>query len=280
MSATAGNNGKQGRAVTISLAQMEVIPGEPEENLSRGAAFIREAAARGSDIVCFPEMWTSGFPWNKLLEIARKKQPGVLASLEALARQYHIWINGSMPVLNARGNVANTSILIDPAGKWAGVYQKTHLFSLLHEERAIDAGDNLSLVDTSLGKIGLAVCYDVRFPELFRTYALGGAELVLCPAAFPYPRLDHWKILIRARAIENQLFFVAVNRVGSEDMGTEGVVTCFGDSSIIDPWGGTVIEGSEDREELLTATIDINKVCEVRSGMNVLGDRRPGLYDL
>jgi predicted amidohydrolase len=257
---------------------MEVVPSHPEENLQKGEEFIAEAARRGSDLVCFPEMWTTGFPWEEIGHLARR-HAGILTSLRALARDHRIWINGSMPVLTGHGRVANTSILIDPEGKTAGTYRKAHLFSLFHEEQFIEAGDSLCLVDAPWGRTGLSICYDIRFPELYRTYALKGAEMVLSPLAFPYPRLGHWKILSRARAIENQLYLVATNRVGTEDMGSEEEVTYFGSSVIIDPWGETVVEGGEE-EELLTATVDMARVGKVRSSMRIFGDRRPDLYEL
>lgn len=267
------------RTCIISLAQMEVIRSNPEENLQKGKQFIAEASRRGSDIICFPEMWTTGFPWEDMGEMARR-QTGILASLCTLARDHRIWINGSLPVLTVHGRVANTSILIDQEGQIAGTYRKAHLFSLFHEEQFIEPGDSLCMVSAPWGKTGLAICYDIRFPELYRTYALKGAEMVLSPAAFPYPRLGHWKILSRARAIENQIYLVAANRVGIEDMGSGGEVTYFGSSAIIDPWGETVVEGSEGEEELLTATVDMARVGEVRSSMGVFADRRPDLYEL
>ena len=142
------------------------------------------------------------------------------------------------------------------------------------------AGRCLTVAEPPWGLTGLSVCYDIRFPELFRTYALKGARLVLSPMAFPYPRLDHWKILVRARAIENQLFMIGVNQVGSEDFGSDDKVTYFGNSVVIDPWGRTVVEASETDEMLLTATLDLGQADEVRSRMRVLRDRRPDLYEL
>jgi omega-amidase len=271
--------GDTDRKCTISLAQMEVIPSRPDKNLKAGKDLIVEAARRGSDLVCFPEMWTSGFPWEELEEIART-HPEVIATLCRLARTYRIWINGSMPMINTSGKVTNTSVLIDPEGTVTGTYEKIHLFTLFHEEQFIRAGNSLCLVDAPFGRTGLSICYDIRFPELFRTYALKGAEVILSPMAFPYPRLEHWKVLARARAIENQVYFVGTNRVGSEEMDDGEIVTYFGDSVIIDPWGETIIEGSERNEQLLTATIDLARVGEVRSSMRVLQDRRPDLYEL
>jgi omega-amidase len=268
-----------GKKCTISLAQIAVIPSRSDLNLEKGKELIAEAARRGSDLICFPEMWTSGFPWGEL-EIIARNHTTIIDSLSDLAKRHRIWINGSMPVITEHDKVANTSLLFNPEGSVTGMYQKTHLFTFFHEERYLEAGNSLCLVDTPWGRAGLSICYDIRFPELFRTYALKGAELILSPMAFPYPRLEHWKILARARAIENQLYFIGTNRVGSEDLGKEGAVTYFGNSVIIGPWGETIIEGREGDEQLLTATIDLSRVREVRSFMRVLEDRRPDLYEI
>jgi omega-amidase len=266
--------------LTISLAQIAVANSDPEANLRKGETFIAEAAKRGSDIVCLPEMWTTGFNWENNQKLARNHQ-GIIGRIGEMARKYGIWINGSVLALNKEGKVSNTSILFDGAGKHAGLYRKTHLFTLLHEDEHMDPGRELTIVDTPWGKAGLAICYDIRFPELFRTYALQGVKFVLIPAAFPYPRLEHWKILVRARAIENQMFMIGVNQVGREDFGADGGwVTYFGDSVVIDPWGETVAEAGETEDVLLTATIDTDRVDEIRKAMTVLQDRRPDLYKL
>lgn len=185
-----------------------------------------------------------------------------------------------MLALNEEGKVSNTSILFDATGKRAGIYRKTHLFTMFHEDEHMAPGNSLCTVQTPWGMVGLSVCYDIRFPELFRTYALKGVKIQLSPMAFPYPRLQHWKVLVRARAIENQMYMIGTNQVGTEDFGFDGVVTYFGDSSIIDPWGETVIEGGEKEESLLTASIEIDKVDQIRSKMKVLNDRRPDLYEV
>ena len=263
----------------VSVAQMDVATSDPAENLRKGEIRIAEAAERESDLICFPEMWTTGFNWKKN-ELIATKQDEIIGRIAEMAKRYNIWINGSMLALNDQGRVANTSILFDSGGKIAGIYRKTHLFSLLNEDKHMAAGDSLCTVDTPWGLVGLSICYDLRFPELFRTYALQGVKMVLSPMAFPYPRLAHWKVLIRARAIENQMFMVGTNQVGSENFEKEGTQTYFGDSAIIDPWGETVLEASETEEELLTASIDMQKVDEIRNKMQVLKDRRPDLYQL
>jgi len=263
--------------LNVALAQMKVARANPEDNLKKAEILIAEAKRRETDLVCFPEMWTTGFDWVANQQIAASQEK-IVDRVADLARRYEIWINGSMLALNEEGKPSNTSILFNPNGERAGVYRKTHLFTMFHEEEHMAAGNSLCAVQTPWGMIGLSVCYDIRFPELFRSYALKGVKIQLNPMAFPYPRLQHWKILVRARAVENQMFMIGTNQIGSEDFGPDGVVTYFGDSVIIDPWGETVLEANEKDESLLIATIDIDKVDQVRSKMRVLRDRRPDLY--
>lgn len=265
--------------LTLSIAQIDVATSQPEANLQKGERLIAEASRRGSDVICFPEMWTTGFDWSNNERIAGEHEK-IIDRVAALAKNYAIWINGSMLALNEDGRVSNTSILFSPKGERAATYRKTHLFSLFQEEQHVAAGDSLCVADTPWGPTGLSICYDIRFPELFRTYAIKGAKIVFSPMAFPYPRLDHWKTLVRARAIENQMFMVGINQVGEEHLGSLGVVTYFGDSVIIDPWGKTVVEASETAEMLITATVDIDLADKIRSEMKVLRDRRPDLYEL
>ena len=265
--------------LTVSLVQMSVASGDPETNLKKAEGFVAEAAGRKSDLVCFPEMWTTGFDWKKNEEIA-SGQYATLEKIAGLARKHKIWINGSMLALNEDKKPSNTSILFDPEGGQAGLYRKTHLFTLMNEQDHMSAGNSFCAADTPWGPVGLAICYDLRFPEIFRTYALKGAKIILMPSAFPHPRIAHWKTLIRARAIEDQLFMIAANRTGSEDHGKDGKITYFGDSCIIDPWGETVAEAGETEETVVTATIDTDKADETRSNMTVLKDRRPELYGL
>ncbi len=265
--------------LTVSIAQMKVAVSRPDENLEKTETFIAEAVKRGSDLICFPEMWTTGFDWNYLRQASAEHET-YIERVAGLARRYGIWVNGSLPESTVTGKVANTSILFDPSGTRAGIYRKTHLFSLLHENDHLCAGNSLTTAETPWGTVGLSICYDIRFPEVFRSYALRGARMILSPIAFPHPRLEHWRILSRARAIENQMFLVGVNRVGGEDFGANVPVTYFGNSAVIDPWGRTVLEAGDTEEALLTAAIDLRQADEVRSRMRVLEDRRPEVYQL
>ncbi len=262
----------------VALAQISVVRSDPEANLAGAEPLVAQAAGRGSSLICFPEMWTTGFDWKANRRLA-PGQEKTIARVGQMARRHRLWLNGSLLALDEAGRIANTSVLFNPAGEQVALYRKAHLFSLLHEDKHMAPGNSLGLAQTPWGKAGLSVCYDIRFPELFRTYALLGAEFVLSSMAFPHPRLEHWRILVRARAIENQMFMIGTNQVGTEDFGPEGRVTYFGHSCVIDPWGETVAEAGEG-EELLTAEIDLDRVREVRRRMKVFRDRRPDLYRL
>jgi omega-amidase len=153
-----------------------------------------------------------------------------------------------------------------------------HLFTLFGEEKHVQAGEGLITADTELGRIGCSVCYDLRFPELFRKCALDGAEVQVLPAAFPHPRLVHWRTLVQARAIENQSYFIATNQCGIESHGTTvGEVHYFGHSMVVDPWGEILLEAGEEEGVYLT-DIDISLVAKVREHLTALNDRKPELY--
>jgi omega-amidase len=263
--------------LTMSLAQIDVAISDPEANLAKAEPLVAEAARRKSDLICFPEMWTTGFNWDYNRRTAAD-HGGTAERIADMARRHAIWINGTMPEMCGEGRLSNTSFLFGPDGRQAGVYRKAHLFSFMGEDRHMEPGSSICMADTPWGGTGLAVCYDLRFPELFRTYALRGAQLVLLPAAFPHPRLEHWRVLVMARAIENQMFVAAINQVGKETL-SEGAVTYFGNSMIVNPWGGIIAEAGEE-EALVTATIDTDMVDEVGGKMRGLQDRRPDLYEL
>jgi len=259
--------------LTISLAQIDIALGDPQANLKKAEDWTAEAARRGSDLIVFPEMWTTGYAWDDI-EALSSSQDEIIKAVGALAQKHNIWLNGSFMALNENGKPANTSILFDPQGQQAGVYRKIHLFGLMDEDRYLAAGQHLTSVETAWGQSGMAICYDLRFAEMFRTYALNGVNMVYLPSEWPHPRLAHWRTLIRARAIENQMYMVAVNCVGSN-----GKNDFCGHSAIIDPWGDAVVEAGES-EVLLTATIETDLVAEVRQRIPVFKDRRPELYRL
>jgi predicted amidohydrolase len=254
--------------LTVSLGQMDVKLGQPDTNLETVRAMTAEAAQRGADVVVFPELWSTGYDLERAEQYAIRLDTGVFAAVAELARRHHIHILGSALSLLKPGKYGNTAVWFGPDGGVLGTYTKLHLFRLMDEHQYLMPGETPTIVETPWGKAGLAICYDLRFPELFRHYALAGASFIYLPAEWPHPRLAHWRTLLRARAIENQSYVVACNRVGE----SKGVRFC-GHSAVIDPWGETVVEGGEDAS-LLTATIDTDLVAEVRVKIPVFEDRR------
>lgn len=257
--------------LTISLAQMDIALGQPQVNLAKAQELTAEANRRGSDVVLFPELWPTGYDLENAEQYATSLDKGLFVELAALARGNAIHICGSLLSLQ-NGHYHNTAPLFSSAGKCLGHYSKVHLFRLMEEDKYLAAGQSAPVFDLPWGKSAIAICYDLRFPELFRRYALAGAQIVLMPAEWPYPRLEHWRTLLQARAIENQMFIAACNRVG-ESKGER----FFGHSAIYDPWGKVVVEAG-DSELLLTASIDMAIVEKVRRTIPVFADRRPELY--
>ena len=189
-----------------------------------------------------------------------------------LARDNHVWLTGSM--LEGQGDqFYNTMVLYSPEGMLAATYRKIHLFRLMKERGSTWRRENRARCTSCRGAArGWRSAMICRFPELFRRYALEGARLMILPAAWPHPRRMHWRTLLRSRAIENQCFVAACNRVGTADD-----VSFFGSSAVIDPWGETLIEGGET-EALLTVRIDLDTVEATRAKIPIFADRRPELY--
>jgi omega-amidase len=256
----------------ISLAQINLKYGDPQANFECAAQLIDEAARRGSECVLFPELWTSGYDFEHALDHA-KTNFSISADLSALAHNKHIWVGGTI-LEEQGGKLYNTFTLFAPDAMVAYKYQKIHLFRLMDEHRWFQPGNHLQSVDLPWGKAGMAICYDLRFPEMFRKYALGGARMILMPAEWPAVRIQHWKVLLRARAIENQMVVAAVNCVGI--IGNE---TFGGSSAVINPWGEALVEGNDCDEELLTAEVDLDQVSGVREKIPVFSDRRPDIYE-
>jgi predicted amidohydrolase len=255
----------------LSLGQMDIALGKPDENFERVRAWTAEAARHGSSLVVFPELWSTAYDLENWKQHAQPLGEGIFSQLSDLAAEFKISIAGS--VLEARSHKAhNTLVLYDPDGGQAAVYRKLHLFRLMDEEKWLAPGEEAVTVEAGWGKTGLAICYDLRFTELFRKYALEGVKLVILPAEWPARRAAHWKTLLRARAIENQMFVVGVNRVGE----TKGE-RFEGGSAVIDPWGEAVVEGGQ-APALLHAEIEIGMVDEVRKKIPVFEDRRPDIY--
>jgi predicted amidohydrolase len=258
--------------LNLSLGQMHLYLGEAEKNFERAREWTAEAARRGSALVLFPELWPTAYDLENWRKHADPLGEGMFARLSALARENRIAIASS--ILEAKaGRAYNTLALYDARGELLAVYRKVHLVPMLDEPRWLAAGGSLQLAETEWGRTGLGICYDLRFPEMWRRYALAGARLFVLPAEWPSRRAAHWQTLLRARAIENQVFVAACNRVGE----SKGEVFA-GKSAVIDPWGEAVVEAGSEAEALLTAEIDLGSADDIRARVPVFSDRRPDLY--
>ncbi|RLT44038.1 MAG: carbon-nitrogen family hydrolase [Chloroflexi bacterium] len=262
--------------LTVTLVQMDCTLAQPSHNFERAAGFVAEAARRGSDLVVLPELWNTAYDLENAADHAsplaqNADEPGAFGDFARLARENRVWLVGSL--LESRGGRHyNTAALYSPAGELQADYSKIHLVPMLDEHLYLAGGEKRTLAETPWGKAGLAICYDLRFPELFRRYALDGARLMILPAEWPHPRRPHWQTLLRARAIENQCYVLACNRVGS----SKGVNFC-GSSAVIDPWGEALVEGGET-EALLTVSFDPAFVDTVRQRIPIFANRREELY--
>ena len=257
--------------LTISLGQMNVAQGDVRKNTQTAEELITDAAKRGSHLVMLPELWSTGYALNQAKDLASPLNVGIFAQLATWSTQNKISIVGS--VMEKRGlEVANSSAFYAPNGKMIGVYRKIHLFRLMEEDRYLQPGSAPLMMDLPWGPTGMAICYDLRFPELFRKYEVQGAKLILLVSAWPIERIEHWRALLIARAIENQCYMAAVNAVGQTGNAVFG-----GHSMIVDPWGKVVIEVGES-PTLATADIDLDQVDRIRAKIPVFEDRRPETY--
>ncbi len=256
--------------VKVGLLQFDVAAGEVARNLAVVEEGVRRLASRGASLVVLPEMFSTGFHYGDLPALAREYFGQTLGTLERLGRETGALIAGSLPEPAEEG-VYNTLYLVG-AGDVIASARKVHLFRLHGEHRHFAAGDRAITADTKLGKLGLMVCYDLRFPELARTLALSGAWLIIVPAQWPLARVEHYLLLCRARALENQLFLVAANRSGKD----EKIEYC-GSSLVVSPTGNIEAQAARGDEDLLVE-IDPARVREFRDQMDCLGDRRPEVY--
>lgn len=257
--------------MNISLAQMTVAQGDVRKNLKMVEDMIAEAGRRGTHLLVLPELWATGYALDQARTLASDLNTGVFAQVAALAAQHKVSVVGSH--LERRGTqVSNSAPFINARGAVQGVYRKIHLFGLMDEDRYLQAGSAPLLLDLPWGATAFAICYDLRFPELFRRYAVEGAKMIVLPAAWPAERIEHWRALLIARAIENQCYVIATNACGQT-----GETLFGGHSMIVDPWGRIVMEVGE-QPQLATAGIELDLVADVRKRIPVFEDRRPELY--
>ena len=257
----------------VALAQIEAIAGDIEGNCAKIADYAGRAAACGCGAVLFPELSDTGYD----LEVVRRHadvwpQGAVAERLSAVARGEHIFILAGVAERYGE-NFYNACMVLNPEGALVARYRKSHLFTPTGEAQCFAYGDDVGTVPVGDSLWGLSICYDLRFPELYRMLTLKhGAQVLVDSSAWPMVRLAHWDVLTRARAVENQAWMLAVNHVGGN-----GAHAFCGHSRVIDPFGQVVAEASE-AEELLVAELDLTLVERCRQKIPALRDARPELW--
>jgi len=269
------------RRFKVAAVQM-TSTGDVEANLTQATRWIRRAATAGARLVALPENFAYLRAEGERIEFRTDLDGDVVSRMaaEAKSAKIHLLL-GSIPERIPRSRrIHNTSVLLGPTGKLLATYRKMHLFDIdipgkvkLIESKTVKAGDRTVVVPTQLGRFGLSVCYDLRFPELYRHLALDGAEVLFVPAAFTaYTGPHHWVPLLRARAIENQCWVVAPAQAGTHSASRRS----HGETAVIDPWGRVVARKPKGRG-LVWAEIDLSQIDRIRRGLPCLDHTRRSL---
>ncbi len=272
------------KARTVNVAAIQMNSGsDPVHNLESAIALIELAADEGATYVQVPEYFNYLGPARRYAEVAESIPGPTTTRLAAVAKRRRIHLHlGSMLERREGDRPFNTSVLIDATGSIVATYRKAHLFdvdvpgAVTHRESDnLSAGEELVVARLKRFSVGLSVCFDVRFPELYQALAANGADVFAIPAAFNASTgKSHWHVLVRSRAIENHAFVVAATQAG---VTAEGIAT-FGHALIVDPWGVILAESSGAEPQVITATLDLDEVLRRRAQIAVMRFRRPALY--
>ena len=258
--------------VTIALSQMAISLDRPEENYLAAQSLATKAVAQNADLLVLPELWATGYNLGRASDYAALLDKGHFALMAELAQVHGLYVTGTALEENPGGRPFNTAALYGPDGRCVGAYRKVHLWAPLGEVEHLTPGDALPVFELPWGTVAMAICYDLRFPELWRRLADAGAQLILIPAEWPIRRVEHWRLLLRARAVENQLYVTGCNRAGVDADGEFG-----GHSAVVDPWARVLVEGGSE-PNLLVTSIDLGEVARARQLFPFLTDRRPDVY--
>ncbi len=270
--------------LTVSALQFTAVDGEKKDTFRKVSNLLDVAGERGSDLVVLPEVWTGlSYSGTDVYKETAEPVPGPTTEfLVEKAKKFGMYIVGSI-YEKRDGLYFNSAPFIDPDGEIIGRYDKTHLFDApsrtdirggIIESSKIEAGSELPVFETPIGHIGLSVCSDLRFPEVYRVMGVNGAQIIICASAFISPRFDHWEFFLRARAAENQCFVIASGQYGIEPKSGIGFV---GRSMVVDPWG-VVLATASDEECCVSTQIDLSFIDEIRRRYPLMEQRRPELY--
>jgi predicted amidohydrolase len=267
--------------VRVAAVQLHSTP-DRDRNLAAADRLTREAARAGAELVVLPEKWPALGTPEQTIAAAEPFDGPVQQWAQGIAKDLQIdLIAGSFSEKTGEERGANTSLHVGPDGELKASYRKIHMFDVevnghVYKESAHEApGDEIVVTETANGiPLGMTICYDVRFPELYRILAVKGAQLIAVPAAFTFATTrDHWEVLLRARAIEGQAFVIAANQIGEHAPG----IRSGGRSMIVDPWG-VVLATAPDTETFIVAQLDLARQQEIRRTLPSLANRRPEAY--
>ncbi|WP_211274617.1 carbon-nitrogen family hydrolase [Anaerobacillus arseniciselenatis] len=256
----------------ITCIQMDIEFGDPSKNKQVVEAEVTKAIKEHPDVIVLPELWTTGYDLSRLDEIADENGLDSQQFLSELARKYKVNIVGGSIAKKSSDGITNTMYFFDRNGRCVGEYSKVHLFKLMDEHHYLQAGNTKGLFTVDGASCAGIICYDIRFPEWVRAHAVDGAEVIFVVAEWPLARVEHWRTILISRAIENQCYIVASNRAGSDPKNEFA-----GHSMVINPWGDVLVEASKEPTQI-TATIDLDKVAQVRKQIPIFADRRTDLY--
>jgi predicted amidohydrolase len=254
------------RKLRLAVVQPSLAEGDCAGNWRAAKAALERAGAVEADLVVLPEMWLTGYAYRRLEELERLT-PESLGRVGALAKRYGFFAAGSWAERDDDGRLCNTACILGPDGRVRARYRKVHLFGPFKEDRHFARGREAVVADLEIGRVGIALCYDLRFPELARKMALRGAELLLYPSQWPEERLGHFHTLLAARAIENQVFAAGVNRAGRN-----AAILFGGGSTVVGPRGDVLAQLGPD-EGFAESELDLDQVAAARGNVTYLADR-------
>lgn len=262
--------------INIKALQYQVVFGDVEENITRVREQFERAELKETDVVVLPEMWTSGYDLENIQKHACQDLNPAKSVISELAQEYDVNIvAGSVAnIKDDSDEVYNTAFVLDRSGKLVYEYSKMHLVPMLNEPEYLTGGkDKVETFTLDGNTCGLVICYDLRFPELFRDLALKGATSIFTVAEWPMARKAHWEVLIKARAIENQCYLIASNTYG--EIGDQEFA---GRSMIIDPFGKVVDEAADHGDAAVTGQLDGNEVARIRKAVPIFDSRKREMY--
>ena len=266
-----------------ALLQMSITD-DKQKNVERAISFLEQAKQKCADIAILPEMFCCPYATKNFPLYAEKQDDMVWQSLSNAAKQYHMYIvGGSMPEKEESGAIYNTCYVFDREGKQIAKHRKMHLFDInvsggqyFKESDTLTAGNDITVFDTEFGKIGVCICYDIRFVELSRIMALEGANMIIVPAAFNMTTGPaHRELSFRARALDNQVYTIGVAPARNQ----YAEYVSYGNSIVVSPWGEVITRLSE-KEEIAFCDIDLNIVNKIRQELPILTHRREDIYTL